>query len=66
MKMTNEMRCNMCPKTFASRGGFYKHKKVHLGKKNYVSEQCNKSFIFNYHLKEHSLIHTGEKLFKCD
>ena len=60
------MRCNMCPKTFASWSGFYKHKKVHLGEKNYVCEQCNKSFIFNYVLKEHSLIHTGEKQFKCD
>ena len=28
-------------------------------------QQCNKSFGRNDSLKEHSLIHTGEKLHKC-
>ena len=56
--MTNQMRCNMCPKTFASWNGFYKHKKAHSRVKVYMCKHCSESFILKSDLKKHSLIHT--------
>ena len=65
MKMTKEIACEVCPKTFSNRSNLSQHKQIHSGIKNYNCQQCKKSFIRNSDLKKHSLIHTGEKPHKC-
>ena len=44
------------------------HKKRHLNKREFKCfyNNCNKSFVKNYELKQHiNSIHSTEKLFKC-
>ena len=33
--------------------------------KFHVCKMCAHSFTFNAHLKQHMLVHTGEKVFSC-
>ena len=63
--MADQLSCDVCPKTFASRGSLFNHKQIHSGVKKYCCPECNKSFGRSDNLKSHSLIHTGEKPHKC-
>ena len=64
-KMSKEMPCSLCPKTFISRQQLSKHKGTHIGGRLYNCPQCIKSFRRSTHLKSHNLIHSGEKSHKC-
>ena len=57
-KMSNQIYCDLCPKTCASRQGLSYHKLTHCRVKKYICEQCNKSFGRDSDLKTHSLIHS--------
>ena len=64
-KMSKEMPCSLCPKTFISRQKLSKHKGTHIGGRLYNCPQFIKSFRRSTHLKSHNLIHSGEKSHKC-
>uniref|UniRef100_A0A182JHV9 C2H2-type domain-containing protein n=1 Tax=Anopheles atroparvus TaxID=41427 RepID=A0A182JHV9_ANOAO len=54
-----------CDFTAITYRAMYVHKrKAHMSV--YKCEVCNRSFAFEYDLKSHLLLHTGEKPFKCE
>ncbi len=55
-----------CEKIFRDRKGFSKHKLRHKGIKNFVCNQCGKSFYENRLLRIHMNSHTGDKPYVCE
>ena len=60
-------KCNYenCFRKYTSKNSLRKHLLTHQEKK-FKCKICNKSFIDNYKLKRHSLIHSNEKKFICE
>ncbi len=58
-------RCNVCLKYFASPWHLRRHFVVHTGEKPYKCDICGKSYGLKEHLVVHTRIHTGEKPYKC-
>ncbi|KAL1509494.1 hypothetical protein ABEB36_004215 [Hypothenemus hampei] len=75
------LKCELCPKVFASRSGFANHQLIHQGVKiqykkrpkkedapklkNYLCNYCAKSFRTKVQLDGHIRGHTGERPFAC-
>ncbi|KAH1028475.1 hypothetical protein HUJ05_001830 [Dendroctonus ponderosae] len=75
------LKCELCPKVFASRSGFANHQLIHQGVKiqykkrpkkedtlklkNYLCNYCAKSFRTKVQLEGHIRGHTGERPFAC-
>ncbi|XP_060525089.1 zinc finger protein 624-like [Cylas formicarius] len=75
------LKCDLCPKVFASRSGFANHLLIHQGVKiqykkrtkkegevklkNYLCNYCAKSFHTKVQLDGHIRGHTGERPFSC-
>ncbi|KAF2898673.1 hypothetical protein ILUMI_07507 [Ignelater luminosus] len=58
--------CNLCEKTFTTKGSLGTHKKIHQGKKDYECKQCQKSFRTNSDLQRHiNRTHTKMRYFNC-
>ena len=60
-------KCNYenCFRKYTSKNSLRKHLLTHQEKK-FKCKICNKSFIDNYKLKRHSLIHSNEKTIICE
>ncbi|GIY52833.1 hypothetical protein CEXT_283991 [Caerostris extrusa] len=59
--------CAVCGKEFKSEAGHYKHNKTHLmDTRTHKCDICQKMFFERYYLKQHIMIHTGERPFQCD
>ncbi|XP_051984225.1 oocyte zinc finger protein XlCOF6-like isoform X2 [Xyrauchen texanus] len=61
----NSFICPECGKSFAHKGHFNEHLKIHTGVKPYVCPHCEKAFTCKGHLKRHIRIHTGERPYTC-
>ncbi|KAF7283829.1 hypothetical protein GWI33_022868 [Rhynchophorus ferrugineus] len=75
------LKCDLCPKVFASRSGFANHQLIHQGVKiqykkrikkdegpklkNFLCNYCAKSFRTKVQLDDHIRGHTGERPFNC-
>lgn len=57
--------CDICNRTYSSKGSYKHHYRSHTAKKTYVCDVCNKKFSIRKILKNHYRIHTGEKPFEC-
>lgn len=57
--------CDICNKTYLSKGSYKHHYRSHTAKKTFVCDVCNKKFSIRKILKNHYRIHTGEKPFEC-
>ncbi|KAK7086681.1 hypothetical protein SK128_019681 [Halocaridina rubra] len=58
--------CNVCSKSYASKGSLTRHFQNHSGLKPYQCKLCGKSFVTERYLKTHILTHSEEKPFACD
>ncbi|KAJ2938668.1 hypothetical protein O0L34_g11994 [Tuta absoluta] len=62
-----EFKCQSCDKVFATSYGLLHHtNNFHLMMRPHQCPVCSKSFYSQPLLKNHLLIHTGEKEFQCD
>mmetsp|Transcript_12575 Transcript_12575/g.12650 ORF Transcript_12575/g.12650 Transcript_12575/m.12650 type:complete len:89 (-) Transcript_12575:171-437(-) len=58
---------DFCHKLYKTKFNLRRHiNSSHLKIKSYTCDQCQKLFVSKQNLKEHALIHTGEKPFPCD
>ena len=66
--MANLLSCEICNKTFSTKGNLKKHvSSVHERKKPFECEICNKVFFEKGTLKIHiSSVHEKKKSFECD
>ena len=55
VKMSKQLSCDVCLKTFATRSQLFRHKQEHAGVK-YNCPKCDKSLSREDNLKTHSLI----------
>lgn len=63
----NKYTCNICSRSFASKGYIKYHKYcANGGKRPYQCKNCSKSFINLSLLEGHELIHSNKKPFICD
>ncbi|XP_056640389.1 gastrula zinc finger protein XlCGF57.1-like isoform X2 [Diorhabda sublineata] len=60
------IKCDICLKTFSHKSKLDIHLLIHTGEKPFKCDICLKTFSQKSHLNVHLLIHTGEKRFKCD
>merc|ERR1719319_1447868 len=72
-KNNNEkiLLCDICSKSFSGRsrhGALKEHRETHSNErvKEYMCDECPKSFFTKNTLKTHKSIHSGEKPFFCD
>ncbi|XP_077324267.1 gastrula zinc finger protein XlCGF66.1-like isoform X2 [Lithobates pipiens] len=56
--------CTLCGKTFTSKSGIVKHRRMHSGRV-VACPDCGKEFTCNSELVAHQRTHTGEKPFPC-
>ena len=54
---------DLCSKAFIVNRDLMRHKKILLGERNFMSDQCEK--VFN-HIRKHRKIHTDEKEYLCN
>ncbi|CAG9317328.1 unnamed protein product [Blepharisma stoltei] len=65
--MMFECYYDFCHKLYKTKFNLRRHiNSSHLKIKSYTCDQCQKLFVSKQNLKEHALIHTGEKPFPCD
>ncbi|XP_056408050.1 uncharacterized protein LOC130306231 [Hyla sarda] len=57
--------CEECGKEFTRRSDLVRHRKSHIGKKQYVCSECGKHCKCQSDLIIHERIHTGEKPYSC-
>ncbi|XP_055710217.1 gastrula zinc finger protein XlCGF26.1-like [Phlebotomus papatasi] len=63
---TKLLSCELCPLKFSRRGNLKQHiNTVHQGIKNHHCTICSKSFGTTRSLKNHLMLHTGERPFAC-
>lgn len=63
----DEFKCDLCPKIFTLKGKLEVHlKQVHFQIKNHTCDECKSSFYQKTDLRDHMLIHTGERKYQCD
>ena len=65
---TGALVCELCKKTFQTRGGLWKHKSVHTAKFSYRCSCCNKGFnekqVYDGHINKHEGV--GFACMKCN
>lgn len=65
--MTFECYYDFCHKIYKTKFNLRRHiNSSHLKIKSYICDDCKKKFVSKQNLKEHILIHLGEKPFPCD
>ena len=57
--------CDICKKSFNSKGNLNRHKRIHTGETNFECATCKKRFLEKSKLKIHERIHTGEVPYEC-
>lgn len=66
------LKCQFCPKNFASKSGLVRHERIHTQQPSFMCEVCGMSFWSNYDLKMHKVDrHTeiqdyAESLLRCE
>lgn len=58
-------KCDLCPKSFATKTVLKQHLIVHSGAKPFVCSSCGKAFNNSYNLVVHERMHKGDKCHKC-
>lgn len=61
--VTPEYKCEQCGKSYNSRKFYSRHMKSHVG---FPCDVCGKVISYEHGLKNHMLIHKGEKPWSCD
>lgn len=56
--------CTLCGKGFKNHSQVAAHMRTHTDG-TFECNECNRRFKTRFHLRRHSLVHTGEKPFKC-
>lgn len=56
--------CQFCEYTTEKFGRLKRHQVIHTGVRNYVCEDCNKSYTQSHHLAQHRQTHFEGKVFK--
>ena len=63
---TRKYECLHCEKEFKTRGVVLRHtRQVHEVEKNHNCTICGKAFFSNSKVKQHEIIHTGQRPFSC-
>ncbi|CAH2062243.1 unnamed protein product, partial [Iphiclides podalirius] len=61
------LNCLACERTFDNRRALTRHvKKDHLLEREHACDVCGMRFYLKHRLKDHMLVHTGEKRFQCN
>ncbi|XP_058469220.1 zinc finger protein 771-like [Solea solea] len=58
--------CNICEKSFVSKGHLIIHERTHTGEKPYICNICMKSFAEKGNLVNHMRTHTSERPYSCE
>ncbi|XP_062033567.1 zinc finger imprinted 2 [Lepus europaeus] len=61
----NRPTCDLCKRTFTTRGALVRHEQIHSGKKPYECKQCGEAFYLMPHLIRHQRTHFGRKRSQC-
>ncbi|XP_051693164.1 zinc finger imprinted 2 [Oryctolagus cuniculus] len=61
----NRPTCDLCKRTFTTRGALVRHEQIHTGKKPYECKQCGEAFYLMPHLIRHQRTHFGRKRSQC-